>query len=86
MWCGRNSSFGWYKITGWLYSARVRGNVSTVLAGVGVVAVGTGVVIWFVGRRRGAGSQLRSSDEHAAVRVVPLVASNVIGLTAGGVW
>ena len=60
-------------------AARFRGNVSTVLAGAGFVAVGAGVVFWFMGR-----DQRHSRAERVTVRMVPLASPNVLGLAVRG--
>lgn len=65
-------------------SARFRGNVSTVIAGAAVAALGTGLVLWLV-ERRGATEPKRSGDEPAAFRVVPFLTSSAVGVAIGGV-
>jgi hypothetical protein len=58
--------------------ARLRGNISTIVTSVGVVAVGAGVILWW---RRGKAS---SSSSQVRLRVDPVIGPSSVGLAVGG--
>lgn len=66
-------------------SARLRGNVSTLLASAGFVAVGAGVGMWLSGRPRTTDLG-RSGERRSALQVVPRVTPTTVGVVVGGGW
>jgi hypothetical protein len=59
-------------------SARFRGNVSTVLTGVGVAGVGLGAVLWLTS------SPKRTEAAASALRVVPSITPDSVSVSLGG--
>ena len=60
-------------------SARLRGNISTISAALGVAAVGVGAILWLrSGRERGG----RRADR-APLRLTPVVMDDIIGVVVG---
>jgi hypothetical protein len=57
-------------------AARLRGNISTVVTGVGIAVLATGAVLWLTAPR--------AERKAASVTVVPTLTSNAVGVAIGG--
>ncbi|MBZ0231778.1 MAG: hypothetical protein K8M05_05465, partial [Deltaproteobacteria bacterium] len=64
---------------GLIEDARLRGNISTVLVGAGLVAGGVGTFLFL----RARGKRADAAD-HAALRVTPIVSADAAALVVGG--